>query len=615
MARKINRFQAGGAMTPLAYYLPDNMPVSQNSGSVKTSSSETKKDGNEKQNYAMTKAELMKGLANILPSDMSIIKDEANSLMNLIDLNDELDGMFMSEVNQKMLDLQMKINIGQQAKTDFDKSIEQITSNKSQDEIALDQYGRAMMLNKDGSIRKISLDEANPKMRNELLTYGDISNMRKLIPKFAYNEDILTVMRQSASMDDIMKDIHDVVSKIGHVSNQTSFFAKKQNDYITKGIESIVKDGEDGIYKIDDTTDVSTREQKMFAIDTIISNMSVNKRNALMMRAKMNGTTPEAIVYKAIAMADKPKYTRSISYTKFNKDDSSSNEGGSGTAKSDITTARAIQEMYGDIVTFDTTNGHDNNFANQLTATAVKINAPIDEQGLTNLSKIKDTNANGAIDWQNASIAGQHIDETRLNEFVTSNTAYVMYMPYKLDGTGRVVVDFSSLDQIKPANDFIKNKYGMVTPENYQQVNKDMVDNKFNILFDANGNPRNANIRKFVAFNVNAGYNTFNKLNLEDSPHVYITEGNATAEKIAKSTGVKATDSYLGINPMSWFTEDKSGSAVVYFPTYSSAVNASIGAPKQGLKEDLGVNAGQIDKALQEHKQKPKFQKPNIEIE
>lgn len=616
MTRKnrFNKYQAGGAMTPLAYYTPSQLPsVAGQSGRASTSSSVSESSKSEKLNYGLTKQDVMKGLANLLPSDMKIVSNDVNSLMNLIDMNDEFDGAFMSEVNHRMIELQMKINIGQQAKADYENSMKDITKNNAQDEIALTQYGEALTMDKNGNIRKIKIDDIG-KAKN-ILTYGDISYIRKNMPKYAYDENILNVMRQSASMDDIMKDIYDVVAKIGSVKTEENYFGKRQGSYITNGLAGIIQDGVDGVYDIKDTKDASTREQKMYAIDTVISNMSNNKRNALYMRAKLNNTTPQEIVYKVIAMSEKPQYLRNVSWKAFPKEGNSSDKDGSSGAKTGINAARAVQEMYGDMSNLIFTNGQDTNGAQSVRATMIKLNPKVDAQGLVNLSKMKEVGINGAVDFSNASIAGQHIDDVKLGEFVSGNEAYVMYMPYKTDNDGHIVVDFNSFSQIKPANDYIIQNFGSVNTENYQKVNQKMNELGFNLQFNANGEPVNKNIRKFVAFNVKAGYKTFDKLNLENSPFVNMEESNMNADRIAKSTGVKSTDGYTLNFLGAWTTEDRTGSSVIFMPTVSSAINASIGDQTPMLKEDLGTDVGQIDKAHQQHKQKPTFQQPTIEID
>lgn len=608
---RFGKYQAGGALSPLASYIPTSAVVPQQSSKTSVKSSESEKE----YDYGMSKSDILKSLQNLLPSDSMVIANDVSKLMKLIDSNEKFDGMFENEINNAMISLNLKINAGQQAKKEYELNRDSITKNKAQDEFAIDQYGRVLYF-EDGKIKTTDIDNIDGK---QLLTYGDISNLRKNSPHFSFNENILSVMRQSASMDDITKNIFEVVNKIGSVDNSSSYFAKKQGEYITEGLKQIIQEGYDGVYQIKDSSNTSTKEQKMYAVETVLNMMSKNCRNALELKAKLSKTTPYEMIYKIIAMSDKPKFARDIVF-KADSDSKKGKDGNGGSAenKTVINAARAIHEGYGDLTDFIITNGDDNNYGQSVKAVAIKLNPKLDKQGLSTLSSIRETGANGAIDFSNASIGGNHVDETTLREFVTGDMLYTIYMPYKYEETDKgshIVVDFDNMGRMKEINDYINKNFGSVNSSNYQEVNKRMAQMGYNISFDQNGNPQNGNLKKFVAFNVKAGYKTMNRLDLLDDRYTRVIENNDMAKAIAESTGVKSDDGHIGINPVSWWTEDKVVESVVYMPTTTSIMNASLGDQSPFLKEDTGLNAGQLDLARQQHQQKPVFQKPTFQIE
>lgn len=592
---KVRRFQQGGVMPALVTYTPTIIP-----GGVEESSSVSASTTKDDDKNSVKFADIKELLKDMLPSDARIVMSKANQLMNTINNSDDfMSSQFPNMINNMYMEVRALAEKAHQNYDDAQKAKDLLMTKGSLSEYAQDQYGHLFYMTKDGNIKRCSIDDSNGKM---LLTYGDLLDYRRKAVNGAYKDDIMTSLSQATSMKEVMSTIDEIVDKIGNQSFTSSVYTTKRNNQVAQGLESILADARNGVYKITDTKSGSSKEQKMMAVNAVMRTLPNNQRNYLQLKAHASGSTPEEVLYEIIASRDKSIYKRDVSKdTDF--DDIADKERiarakatGSGSGQSmEMNQARAILERVGDKRIMTINNGEDNNYGLQALVNITKFRPEYnDKTGMMSMDKVlsdKTSNLSGVLDWKNATFAGANVPFTELKAFaVNDNSVYDLYLPYKVERNGSIKPDYDMFNRIQE-KDRVLQELGVkdVDSKNYEAINTELKRRGIDITLDEKGSPIGQYMR-FAAISAKTGRNTFDELSGTQKGLYSVIDDTAQAKRLAETTGVKADNSnWPGFG---WLSPDEVIDSVIYVPVVENAVAAMTGSGENIKldKESIGVN-------------------------
>lgn len=173
-------------------------------------------------------------------------------------------------------------------------------------EIAISDDLRYYVLDKDG----------NPTLTKELkegdhyLTYADLAELRA--NKYAGANNISTVIATGVSTNQVNKFIWDTISKIGSDSESREFLKNKKGRDIKDGIDQLLAEGQDGVYKIGQSKKDQDFKAKL-ALKWILSEMPAKYRALLKGKAGLLGMDPEEGAIQLVSNMVQAGTTSSIS--------------------------------------------------------------------------------------------------------------------------------------------------------------------------------------------------------------------------------------------------------------------------------------------------------------
>lgn len=614
---KTRRFQQGGVMPTLVTYTPT---VIQGGIEESASMSASSTKGDDKNSVGF--ADIKELLKDMLPSDARIVMSKANQLMNAINNSDDfMSSQFPNMVNNMYMEVRALAEKAHQNYDDAKKAKDLLMTKGSLSEYAQDQYGHLFYMTKDGNIKKCNIGDSKGKM---ILTYGDLLDYRRKAVNGAYNDDIMTSLSQATSMKEVMATIDEIVDKIGNQSYSTSVYTTKRNNQVAQGLESILADARNGVYKITDTKSGSSKEQKMMTVNAVMKTLPNNQRNYLQLKAHVSGSTPEEVLYEIIASRDKSIYKRDVSKdTDF--DDIADKErlanakatGSGGGQSMEMNQARAIIERVGEKRVMTLNNGEDNNYGIQAIVNVTKFRPEYnDKTGMMSMDKVlsdKSSNLSTVLDWKNATFAGANVPFTELSAFaVNDNSVYDLYLPYKVESNGSIKPDYDMFNRIQE-KDRVLQELGIkdVDSKNYEAVNAELRRRGIDITLDEKGEPIGQYMR-FAAISAKTGRNTFDKLSGTQNGLYSVIDDTKQAKRLAETTGVKADNSnWPGFG---WLSPDEVIDSVIYVPVVENAVTAMTGSGENIKldKESIGVDDIKFNESRMN---RPEYIRPDLSLE
>lgn len=582
---KTKRFQQGGVMPALVTYTPTIIP-----GGVEESTSVKASSDNDKNDVGF--ADIKEMLKDMLPSDARIVMSKANQLMNVINSNDDfMSSQYPGMINNMYMEIRALAEKAHQNYDDAQKVKDALMTKGSISEYAQDQYGRLYYMTKDGKVKKTDLDDVKGKM---LLTYGDLLDYRRKAVNGAYSDDIINSMAQATSMKEVMSTIDEIIDKIGSQSYTTSAYTTKRNNQVVQGLDSILADARNGVYKITDTKTSASKEQKMMAVNAVMRTLPNNQRNYLQLKAKSSGASAEEVLYEIIASRDKSIYKRDVSKdTDFDDIDDKERlaktkaTGASAGQSMELNQSRAIIERLGEKRIMTISNGDDTNHGLQAMVNITRFRPEYnDKTGMMSMDKLlsdKTSNLSGVLDWKNASFAGANVPFTDLKSFaVNDNAVFDLYLPYTVD-KGIIKPDYEKFNLIQKKDEVLQ-ELGIkkVDKDNYQAVNSELRKAGVDIQLDEAGIPM-GQFMHFAGISAKTGRNTFDDLSGTRTGLYSVVEDTTQAKRLAATTGVKPeNDNVWGFG---WLSPDEVIDSVIFVPVVENAVSAMTGSG-QNIKLD-----------------------------
>ena len=310
---KLKIMQQGGGLS-YSPFVPEMQGTTATS-STKSSSSdgESKIDALDKELIALMKNE------NLLPSDIENISKQiitfqrkASQYAAIGDYSSVMPGMYR---------IQAQIQKAQFAKKQSDAAEQRMASENAGSEVALDNYGRMYVQDKDGNLSKVSTSDYDSEK------YIPISNSQLLYLRqtsASDNGQIFMDIKNTVGMETVQKEMSEIIKNFGTI---------KGDKFEKRKMQDIANDLSEGIFKI--TEKYSKADLNDFS-GLLLSQLSKDAQHRIAANAKLHGMNERDYVRTIIASRTSSERSESYeaSMTKAVSGEGGSADGsGSGEAK------------------------------------------------------------------------------------------------------------------------------------------------------------------------------------------------------------------------------------------------------------------------------------------
>lgn len=442
--------QQGGALPPLAIYDPVPQPMMPTSPSTSTTTTSN-------ESTSLIDDYTMKMLTeNGLPSDVEYFYSAINQMSNSIFTNP----FDTSSINQKMNMAGRLLNRIHFNNREFERVMKNAETRGGISEIAINNRGQLVGMDEDQNIRFLTPKEYEENQdKIQLLTNGDLAQLRATQPGMAFNTDVFNIIDNGIGISKVTQMLWDTITKLDEDSTSSDMFTTR-NGQVLNGINQLLKEGPDGVYKVT-SKEKGQNRQAMAALNYLYATLPTNAKTLLQAKAIQQGYDADEgakiLIGQLITSG-----TGFTSETSLDYDSSASSAAGTSSPGSSGTNEEIspfAQFLNGDTndVREITIYGKDNH---QMTTVARKFNnlllkdrTPAPRQD--NLLHLMDTTALTNGDRSSISISGNLITEAQADGIMADlNQGGVsqVYLPYKTEGNG-YVPDFDLANRIKKLED------------------------------------------------------------------------------------------------------------------------------------------------------------------
>lgn len=448
------------SLTMAAYAAGDSNAnaSSASGGGAASSSSSSKSDEG-----LLTKDLIKEAYTKGLPSDVAAFMSKVNVFGNdLFGLSNGLSSSNYKQLVSMLSSLQLN-------KEQYTKALEHATSKNTLNEPAITSDGKVFVLGSDGLITK-SVSEVG---RDEkTLSVGELSQLRAYSKDMAFDNGTLTnAIAGSISIQDVFKSIQDVVSKIGNSEVESEVIGRKSGKAITKGLEALLSEAEDGTYKIKQENKNQLAQAKV-TLQYILASLPTNQQALLQEYARRHGMDtsqgPLVLIKSFIQgqLSDVSKLTIASA-----PDGSSGSSDGSGKDKKTKMTF-PMQLITGDGL------AHSTELISFGTGEAYSVDVqsspqiPLASGGIVkagDASKILESQLGGIIESDSIHVGDQLISPMALSRmYYDGSGVKAMWLPVKKDSNGKDMPNMELMKKFMEVQRKIKNLSAPPTP---QQVN------------------------------------------------------------------------------------------------------------------------------------------------
>lgn len=396
----------------------------------------------------------------------------------------------------------------------FTKAFEHAQSKNTISEPAISSDGRVFVATGNG-IQMKTVGELDDEERP--LTVGEIASYRANSKSAAFDSgNLINAISNSVSSADVFKSISDIVDKIGSTETENEVIGKKSGNKITEGLQQLLKEAEDGTYKIHTERKTQT-DKAAYVLNYILQTLTPNQRTLLQVYARQNGldtgTGPIQIIQGYIQGTLDDTLKQSIA----SAPNSSGSGDGSGKSGSMMDMTIPMQIMTGDglqhsqeLISFgeDAAYSVDVQTIPQLTERGGK--GVIPAGSMTNLIKSEEW---GIFDSQAMHIGDRLIDPTELNRLYYDGSGMkAMWLPFTTDKNGKVMPNLRLMEEYSKI--MHKAADENLSPE---QVNKLCRDSGLAPYYNPDGSLNTRNYRRFGVISVIGDERTFEDADEDNS--------------------------------------------------------------------------------------------------
>ena len=604
----IKKFQQGGQSSLPAFvsYRPLVMSDADGEASAEASSSkESGSDLTDKDLMSMLKSEL-----DGLPNDVAALTEQLSNFY----LDQQLGFGNTASIETRYLKALSLAKTAKFNKAQFDKALERSMSTGGINEVAIDENGQLICaLGKD--FKRLTVQQyiqaknSNPELH--ALTNQELLQLRANSPMLQFDSNITQVVQNSIGMESVNKLINDSVRNLGSDELKREGYTATEQSQIKQGIEYLQKAQEqlgeqgldentsiDGLYNLGVMTKDQAK-QAMMALNYLYATLPKNAKALLDMKAAENGMgSAKDVIQQLIGSRISRVNTQDLSRTNPGKGSKSSS--GSTGSEQDVMDklklSPVMMAQLGKTSTMPIKMQNGTKYAMTMNAQVVPIvstsGSPLGTG--VSLQDVSTSQYAGALDFNNATIGGQSIDQSALDRVIVDSTnLYIMNLPYTMSPDGTVMPDLKWLKTIETIDTAIREQH--ITDVN--KINELYQNAGLPALMDSQGNLNVTNYCKFGVLNGKAASSTFvqqddfditaREINDENLIKNYLSQVNKGRDKESK-IDFDAQSIWDMISPF-WNDHDSLYEGTIYMPFRDDILNGALSSNQELTAKEASI--------------------------
>lgn len=425
------------------------------------------------------------------------------------------------------------VNQVKQSKEEYKDALAIAKQKNSFGDVATTMDGKIVVKStKSGELNAISPEEF---YKNRSLyipqTNGNLLYERAHNQRYAGNDSLIQTVRECTSMQEIRKNIKDLIGDLGVDENKDTQYVQKKDGKFAQGIMALQQLGQkqqqqaadgrmpmDGVYKV--TFDSKSSEQAAkYAISAIWGNLSDSQKALLKFRVGGSDSNAQALITQMVMKGLDNTVDLEIDYqndlnTDGSKKDSNKSSGNGA--------PMSPQDQLLNGYTYSQNEIFNPGSAYQFNAKAMYTTLAGDELGSgdTLQDVNKKSHWNGMFDYDNFSLGGVPIDKSRFSHVVLGDSQMkVVDLPYRVD-KGHIIPDMTKCKVMEKLDLQARNAGIDDVKGNEQKMNAFYVKNgqppKYIRDTDGGWKINNSNYKSFAVLSGFADEDTVNRDSYED---------------------------------------------------------------------------------------------------
>lgn len=535
----IDKLQQGGGIPPFVSYT--NVPRPQPTAPYSTSDAKQATGGESEGGFGLLDKNMVKMLYEKgLPSDVEQFLDQSGLFSESIMSNpfEKTNGAAQYKALLKILP---KIAMN---KEEYNRAIQEATKNNALKETAIDTDGRVFAISPDGQVTKKFISQLEE--GEQTLTVGQMAENRVYSQGLAFNSNAITAIANSTSIEQINKTIWEVIKNLSSNTRANEYFRSKDERKAKAGIDKLLEEGADGVYKINSKS-ISQDTQAKYALNYILSTLPANQKVLLQDYARKSGldlkTGPLEIITSMIQSGISSTEELEVNYDKQATNGANTDEKGNKKTRAfDI----PMMIITGDGLPKENARiSFGSNYAIDVQAQKLPFIPGSDGKpiGPTSLMGALSGQLGSVVNKDAVHVGKQRLDATKLNQLYYDGTGVsTMELPYTLDENGQAVPDFDVIGAYKAAVDEINKRGKDVTKAEVNQVFQERGLNRY---FNEDGSFNRDNFMRFAGISVIGDDETFEDPDDNSDFFMPITDDRLTAQ-ISATLGTKSNPMDMG---------------------------------------------------------------------
>lgn len=479
------KFLNNGGVTGFMDYEPVSLDDDEGAVQQGAAPSESSEKASDDSKGKLTEKDFYNMLKTVdgLPSDIQALMQDVSRLTNFKDIFAGTPFAQTSNLSQLYISALTKLKVAKFNKEQFDEAYKEMTSKDCLNDVAITAGGGVMVMDANHNISEVSVqDYLSNRGKFQALTNSNLLSMRAEGKDYAFQNNVLNVVKNGVGMKSIMESIDAVTKGLGSSQLTANGYISKQGEQIGGAIELLQVAAQKGGYTKGATVEglykakLITKDQAEAlsqALQFLIKALPQNQLAWLKLKSG-NANNPEKGALDMLTQILTSKNTEELSLDldfQENLNPDGTKKSSSDEDKLKLSPAELFIQGQGEdsVVAVRNETGDTIN----LITTTLPVTKGGDPIGQTKAIDLTTSDFGGILDMQNASMGGHRITGDGLNQvLVNGSAAHKVVFPVERQADGTIVPNLKMLKKMEEVRALIKAK-NATTPDQINAIYKE----------------------------------------------------------------------------------------------------------------------------------------------